>query len=169
MKNRLFLVWLLLVGLVSACSTVPPAPEPAQSPTADATRTVSDGQPILQIDSGGHMAKIKNIFFTNDGKTLISASNDKTVRLWDIASGKTTRILRGQIGPGNEGKIYAAALSPDNRWLALGGWLHPECAGQCGNIRLIDFASGQDVRLLQGHQNVILSLAFSADGRRLVV
>ncbi|MBS0587449.1 MAG: caspase family protein [Proteobacteria bacterium] len=168
MKNRLFLVELLLAWLVSACSTVPPAPGPAQSPTTDASRTAPDTQPILQIDSGGHMAKIKNIFFTNDGKTLISASNDKTVRVWDIASGKTLRILRGQIGPGNEGKIYAAALSPDNRWLALGGWLHPECAGQCGNIRLIDFASGQVVRLLQGHQNVILSLAFSADGRRLV-
>ncbi|MBP9101072.1 MAG: hypothetical protein KBF68_06790 [Nitrosomonas sp.] len=124
MKNRLFLVGLLLVWLVSACSAVPPAPGPAQSPTADATQTVPDGQPILQIDSGGHMAVIRDIFFTHDGNTLISASDDKTVRVWDIASGKTTRILHGQIGLGDEGKIHAAALSPDNRWLALGGWLN---------------------------------------------
>ncbi|MBX9637654.1 MAG: caspase family protein [Nitrosomonas sp.] len=162
MKNRLFLVGLLLTWLVSACSTMPPAPEPAQSAIADATRTVPDGQPILQIDSGGHMAMIKNIFFTHDGKMLISASDDKTVRVWDLASGKTIRILRGQIGPGDEGKIYAAALSPDNRWLALGGWFNDD------SIRLIDLLSGQVVRLLQDHRNVILSLAFSADGRRLV-
>lgn len=168
MKNQLFLLGLLLVWLVSACSTVPPVPGPAQSPTADVTRTAPDGQPILQIDSGGHMSKIQDIFFTHDGKTLISASDDKTVRVWDIASGKTVRILRGQIGPGREGKIFAAALSPDNRWLALGGWLHPECLGQCGNIRLIDLASGEVVRLLKGHRNVINALAFSTDGLRLV-
>lgn len=121
MKNRLFLVGLLLAGLVSACSTVPPAPEPVQSPIAGATRTAADGQPILQIDSGGHMAMIQGIFFTNDGKMLISVSDDKTVREWNIASGKTIRILRGQIGPGHEGKIFAAALSPDNRWLSVVG------------------------------------------------
>ena len=162
MKNRLFLVGLLLAWLVSACSTVPPAPELAQSPAADATRTVPDGQPILQIDSGGHMAKINDIFFTHDGKTLISASDDKTVRVWDIASGKTTRILRGQIGPGREGKIHAAALSPDNRWLAVGGWFNDD------SIRLIDLPSGQVVRLFKGHRNVISALAFSTDGRYLV-
>ncbi|MBV6448975.1 WD40 repeat domain-containing protein [Nitrosomonas sp.] len=168
MKNRLSLVWLLLAGLVSACNTVPPAPEPAQSPIVDTSRTVPDAQPILQIDSGGHMSLIRDIFFTHDGKMLISASDDKIVRVWDLTSGKTDRILRGQIGPGDEGKIYAAALSRDNRWLALGGWLHPECAGQCGNIRLIDLASGQVVRLFKGHQNVIAALAFSTDNRYLV-
>ncbi|WP_350112499.1 WD40 repeat domain-containing protein [Nitrosomonas sp.] len=166
MKNRLFLVGLLLAWLVSACSTVPPAPEPAQSPTADGTLTALDGQPILQIDSGGHMAKIQDIFFTHDGNTLISASDDKTVRVWDIASGKTIRILRGQIGPGDEGKIYAAALSPDNRWLAVGGWLKGEDNRHI--IRLIDLLSGQVVHLLKGHRAVINALAFSADSRRLV-
>ncbi|PTQ78557.1 WD40 repeat protein [Nitrosomonas oligotropha] len=165
MKNRLLLVGLLLAWLISACNTVPPTPDPAQSPIADATRTAADGQPILQIDSGGHMAIIKNIFFTHDGKMLISASNDKTVRVWDITSGKTIRILRGQIGPGVEGKIYAAALSPDDRWLALGGWFIRE---DNSYIRLIDLLSGQVVRLLKGHRNVIQSLAFSADSRRLV-
>ena len=35
---------------------------------------------------------------------------------------KIHRVIRGQIGDGDEGKIYAAALSPDNQWLAVGGW-----------------------------------------------
>lgn len=160
MKNRLSLVWLLLAGLVCACSTVPPALEPAQSP--DTFQAVPDGQPILQIDSGGHMAVIRDIFFTHDDNTLISASDDKTVRVWDIASGKTLRILRGQIGPGHEGKIFAAALSPDNRWLAIGGYSTDD------SIRFIDLLSGQVVRLLKGHRGIISALAFSADSRRLV-
>lgn len=171
MKNRLFLVGLLLAWFVSASSNVFATSESAQSPVAGAIRAATGDQPILQIDSGGHMAKIEDIFFTNDGKTLISASDDKTVRVWNIASGKTVRILRGQIGPGIEGKIFAAALSPDNRWLAVGGWIDSSTrriTPCCGDIRLIDLLSGQVVRLLKGHQSVILSLAFSADGRRLV-
>jgi hypothetical protein len=32
-------------------------------------------------------------------------------------------MIRGQIGKGDDGKIYAAALSPDNQLLAVGGWL----------------------------------------------
>ena len=43
--------------------------------------------PILQLDTGGHMAKIKGIAFTPDGRQLVSASDDKTIRVWDLASG----------------------------------------------------------------------------------
>lgn len=165
MMKRSFCAIVLLTWLMSACGTVPVKPEPASSTASREATPIVTGQPILQIDSGGHMAKISDIFFTNDGQTLISVSNDKTVRLWDIASGQTTRILRGQIGPGDDGKIYAAALSPDNRLLAVGGAL-----GSLGNrtIRLIDLSSGQVVRLLKGHQNVIPALAFSTDSRQLL-
>jgi len=122
----------------------------------------------LQIDPGGHEALIGDVTFTPDGRYLVSASDDKAIRVWELETGKTVRMLRGQIGAGQEGKIYAMALSPDGRWLAAGGWMHPECAGQCGNIRLYDFASGNLVALLKGHTNVVLSLAFSPDSRFLV-
>jgi len=157
--KRPILPILFVALIVSACSTASPAPP---SPETTATQPALAEKPILQIDSGGHMAVIRDIFFTQDGNTLISASDDKTVRLWDIASGKTTRILRGQIGLGNEGKIFAATLSPDNRWLALGGWFNEDV------IRLIDLPSGKVLRLLKGHTNVISDLAFSANGRFLL-
>ena len=58
----------------------------------------------LDLDTGGHRAFIKDIAFTSDGQYLVSASDDKTIRIWDIDSGITLRTLRGFIGPGNDGK-----------------------------------------------------------------
>ena len=71
-------------------------------------------KPILTIDTGGHKAKIWDVIFSLDGTYLVSASDDKTIRVWDTSTGKVVRVLRGKIGAGGEGKIYAAALSPDN-------------------------------------------------------
>jgi WD40 repeat protein len=56
---------------------------------------------ILQIDTGGHKAKIRDVIFTNDGRYLVPASDNKTVRFWDVESGETVRVLRGQIGHGS--------------------------------------------------------------------
>ena len=139
------------------------AARPAQFAAA---KPREDG-PLLMLDTGGHMAKIQDIAFTPDGRQLVSASDDKTIRVWDLATGKTVRIIRGEIAPGDPGRIYAMALSPDGKWLAAGGSTGPECAG-CGDIRLYDFAAGRLVALLQGHENVVYGLAFSPDGRHLI-
>ena len=120
------------------------------------------GDPILEIDSGGHMGKIWDVIFTRDGDHLLSTSGDKTVRVWDVATGECIRVLRGQIGEGNVGKIFATALSPDDRLLAVGGY--PSKWG----IRLIDFRTGEVRALLKGHNNVIFDLAFSPDGEKLI-
>ena len=129
------------------------------------------GQPILTIDTGGHKAIITDVMFTSDGKYLVSASVDKTVRVWDLATGEIVRILRGQIGAGCEGKIFAAALSPDDRFLAVGGWMGPlenYKLVDLGAIRLVNFRTGEVINLLKGHRSVISGLAFSPDGTRLI-
>jgi WD40 repeat protein len=126
------------------------------------------GATQLMLDTGGHMSKVWKVLVTPDGKQIVSSSDDKVIRVWDIQTGKTVRTIRGQAGPGNEGKLYAIALSPDGKWLAAGGWTHPECAGRCGDVRLYDFASGRLAGLFKGHTNVVFGLAFSPDSTRLI-
>jgi hypothetical protein len=76
--------------------------------------------PILQLDTGGHMAIIKGLAFTPDGKFIVSAGDDKVIRIWDWREGKTVRTIRGQTGPGEEGKIFAMALFPMGAGWRLG-------------------------------------------------
>jgi WD40 repeat protein len=49
----------------------------------------------LDLDAGGHTARITDLAFTPDGETIVSASDDKTIRVWDWQSGVTLRTLRG--------------------------------------------------------------------------
>jgi len=123
-------------------------------------------EPRLALNTGGHTSIIKDVVFTRDGKYLISAGDDKVIRVWEVETGRLARTIQGEIGDGNEGKIFAMALSPDERYLAVGGWLAGEPTNRQA-IRLHDFRSGA-VGLLKGHEDVINALAFSPDGRYLV-
>lgn len=131
----------------------------------------AEPKPVLQIDAGGHQSLIRAVAFTPDGRFLVSASDDKTIRVWDFANGRTERIIRSEIGPGNLGKNFAIAISPDGHLLASAGW-HDGSGGSgapcCGDIRLHDLRSGEMVGRLSGHTNAVNALAFSPDGRNLV-
>ena len=135
----------------------------AAKPAADA--------PLPMLDTGGHMGMIGSIAFTPDGRQLVSASDDKTIRVWDLASGKTVRTIRGESAPGQAGKVYAMALSPDGKWLAAGGELatfNGKNDIEVGNVRLYEFASGKLVGVLKGHEDAVIGLAFSPDGSKLI-
>lgn len=102
----------------------------------------------------GHSGRIFSVIYSNNGNQLISCSQDETVRLWDIQSGK--QIL--SIKP-NEAWVYVAAMSPDNQVLAVG--THP-------SITLWNAKDGSALRKLSGHKNRVTALAFSKDGKFLL-
>jgi WD40 repeat protein len=63
----------------------------------------------------GHRGFVRSVALSPDGKTLASGSSDKTVRLWDIRTGKCLKILQGHIY-----WIRSVAFSPDGRTVASG-------------------------------------------------
>ena len=131
----------------------------------DVKQSASDA--ILSIDTGGHTAMIRDIIITKNGD-IISASDDKTIRVWSSRNGSEKRKILGQIGAGSEGMIFAIALSSDERYLAVGGFMDTKEGGiSVGTIRLYDYQSGKILTLLKSHTNVVNDLSFSPDGRYL--
>ncbi len=119
----------------------------------------------LMLDTGGHRGRITDLTFTPDDKFIISTSDDKVIRVWDWKARKTVRMIRGESGPGNEGKVFSLALSPDGTRLAVGGYFSGKHQDA---IRLFDVSSGRLLHLLMGHKNIVNALAFAPDGRHLI-
>ena len=127
--------------------------------------------PIFQLDPGGHMATINDIAFTADDQFLVSAGDDRLIRVWDINKGVTVRTLRGEIDQKGAGRIFAMALSADNQWLAAGGQTAPWTGSNyedAAAIRLYNFPTGELVTRLKGHRKPVYALAFSPDNRYLL-
>ncbi len=143
----------LLLAVLSLTSPLARAAEPPAAP-------------LLRIEPGEHVAIIKRIAAYPAGRWLVSASDDKTARVWDLAKGRLVSVLRFPIGAGNEGKLNSVAVSPDGRLVAVGGWTGYEW-DKSNSIYLFDRASGRLVRRIADMPNVLNHLTFSPDGRVL--
>src|SRR6185369_12458734 len=97
---------------------------------------------------------------------LVTASYDKTVRLWELPSGRLLRTLRVPIGEGNDGKLYAVAISPDGGTIAVGGFTASARAGG-SNIYLFDRATGTLIKRIGELPNVVTYLTYSHNGQYL--
>ncbi|MHB8628180.1 MAG: toll/interleukin-1 receptor domain-containing protein [Aggregatilineales bacterium] len=96
----------------------------------------------------GHPGAIDSIAYSPNGQYGLTASEDGTVRLWQIATGKELRrFLTG---------TRSVSFSPDGRYALTGG--------ENGTVQLWDIETSQMTREFKGHTQAVLSVAYSPDG-----
>ncbi len=166
----------LFCAFCIACSVIPHAKFDSSAAVASEAKGELPRTPFLRINSEMHTGWIKRIGVDRACRLLVTAGRgDKTARLWSLPENEgekpeLVRVFRHPIGPGNEGKVYAVAMSPDGRLAALGGWDVNPLQGGVGldYVYIFDTVSGRLLQRLGGLSNVIHHLAFSLDGHYLV-
>jgi WD40 repeat protein len=123
--------------------------------------------PILRIETAMHVSTIWRIGVDRACRIAATASADKTVRVWSLPDGRLLRTLRVPIGTGNEGMIFATAVSPDGHWIAAAGYDAQAPISHQAYVYIFDAASGAVAARAGPFADVIHNLAFSADGRWL--
>src|SRR5512136_1607344 len=78
--------------------------------------------PQLRVETGMHTTLIRRVLPDLPRNRLITCSDDKTIRVWQMPQMRLLSVLRVPIDAGHEGQLYAIAVAPDGKVVAAGGW-----------------------------------------------
>lgn len=101
----------------------------------------------------GHTSAVWGVSVSADGKRLLTSSNDKTLRLWDTATGKALHVFKGHTK-----LIFGAALAPDGKQALSAG---------DETVRLWDTMTGKEIWQMTGHKDNVVRVVFGPEGQAI--
>jgi len=102
----------------------------------------------------GHNGKVTSVVFSRDGQTLASVSNHKSVKIWDVETGKELHTL------GEQKQVFTnVVLSPDGQTIAS--------VSDDKSIKIWDVETGKELHTLGEHKQVFINVVFSPDGQTI--
>jgi WD40 repeat protein/serine/threonine protein kinase/tetratricopeptide (TPR) repeat protein len=121
------------------------------------------GQELLRLEGhGGSQQAVESVCFSPDGQWLASGgSQDRTARVWDLATGKEIRRFKGSWS-----NTRSVTFSPDGRRLAAAN-NDSSLRGNFAEVRVWDVSDGREIFALRVLGTDVNCLCFSPDGRRL--
>lgn len=115
----------------------------------------ASGQEVRTLKD--HIDAVYTIAFTPDGKRLVSGSADRGVKVWDVATGKRLYTFSESLDV-----VNTVAVDPAGRFVAAGG------VDKSIRIWRMDANGGELTQSLMAHEDAILRLVWSPDGRTIV-
>ncbi|MEH2291630.1 MAG: hypothetical protein V7K31_00480, partial [Nostoc sp.] len=115
---------------------------------------ISPGGSLL-LTLSGHSDRVTAVALTPDGKQVISASDDRTLKLWNLETGENERTFYG-----HSGMVTAVALTPNGKQLIS--------ASEDNTLNLWNLETGEDERTFYGHNSVVTAIALTPDGKQLI-
>jgi hypothetical protein len=100
----------------------------------------------------GHGRVVQSAALSPDGRLAVSGGDDDELRVWDVATGQTLRLLKGHTN-----QVWSVAFSPDGKYILSGGDDH--------TVRLWDAADGKEIRRFRGHTDHVNRVPFAPGGR----
>lgn len=127
-----------------------------------------DNNPVIVFNTRTHIGVVEAIDTDQQGHFILTVSRSKQAKLWDGDSGRLIRNFYQPLAPGEEGELYASALSPDASLAAIGG--------RCGKtwydeyvLYVFSTKDGKMVGKVEGLPLPASDISFYPDGSKLVV
>jgi WD40 repeat protein len=112
-------------------------------------------KPALLRTLEGHTHHVKSVSVTPDGLRAVSASLDRTLRVWDLETGRCLRTLEGHTH-----YVDCVSVTPDGLRAVSASWDR--------TLRVWDLKTGRCLRTLEGHTHYVVCVSVTPDGLRAV-